>query len=346
MADAANSLEEILPLAELSAVLLTQQRSTVLQQLLTLVAESGRLTREQLANLLQSLQAKVEQLAEVLSLKLPSGADYHALLVRAQEQLAAATDDAFLEIARQAAPEHGEAETLTLWGETLALTSAMSNFMRGGSLGRETRLSAGPQKVPSQVAATVRTVQEKTPIVATQQTQRRRTSTAVEPGSCGSPELVDRVGDLVAACRQSRVPLSLLLAAIDDFAEVPHGSNPINCGPFDADRLSRSFQAVCGRLDHPQVVCHAISAGNVAILLPDCDRSLAIQLGHQLMRAARQLVPDQNADARSLAVSVGVATLDLPPRNFPVQELITAAERCLQNAQSGGGGSLKSIGVY
>ena len=40
---------------------------------------------------------------------------------------------------------------------------------------------------------------------------------------------------------------------------------------------------------------------------------------------------------------MGIATLALPPKNFPAHELIDAAQRCLAAAQRSGGDSLKSI---
>jgi hypothetical protein len=42
---------------------------------------------------------------------------------------------------------------------------------------------------------------------------------------------------------------------------------------------------------------------------------------------------------------VGVATLSLPPKNFPADDLIAAAHRCLGAAKTSGGNSLKSIGL-
>jgi hypothetical protein len=43
---------------------------------------------------------------------------------------------------------------------------------------------------------------------------------------------------------------------------------------------------------------------------------------------------------------VGVASVALPPKNFPAEELIRAAERCLNGARLAGGNAVKSIEIY
>ena len=48
----------------------------------------------------------------------------------------------------------------------------------------------------------------------------------------------------------------------------------------------------------------------------------------------------------NISISVGVATVSLPPKNFRPDVLLESAGRCLAAAQQSGGNTLKSIGVY
>jgi hypothetical protein len=68
-----------------------------------------------------------------------------------------------------------------------------------------------------------------------------------------------------------------------------------------------------------------------ALALPGCDRPSAVELARQLA-------------AMLEAARVGVATVSVPPKNFPPRELYVGAERCLHAAQSGG--AVKSIEIY
>ena len=55
----------------------------------------------------------------------------------------------------------------------------------------------------------------------------------------------------------------------------------------------------------------------------------------------------QRAQAgNGVTLSAGLATLAVPTCNFPTQELIDAAERCLFGAQASGGSTFKSLDIY
>ena len=54
-------------------------------------------------------------------------------------------------------------------------------------------------------------------------------------------------------------------------------------------------------------------------------------------------MPGANFQDAEVSLSAGVATLALPPKNYPPQQLIDAAQRCLGGAQLSGGGNVKSI---
>jgi GGDEF domain-containing protein len=83
-----------------------------------------------------------------------------------------------------------------------------------------------------------------------------------------------------------------------------------------------------------------------AILLPDCDRQRAVELGNQLARQFRHLAPIEEEGPARLRLDVGVASVTLPPKNFPTAELLAAAGRCLFGSHASGGGVVKSIEIY
>jgi GGDEF domain-containing protein len=81
-----------------------------------------------------------------------------------------------------------------------------------------------------------------------------------------------------------------------------------------------------------------------ALVLRDCEREQGLDSVKRVARDIREWSPGQpDADGRVLTFSVGLATLLLPPKNYPAQDLIEAAERCMNGARSAGGDGLKSI---
>ena len=64
------------------------------------------------------------------------------------------------------------------------------------------------------------------------------------------------------------------------------------------------------------------------------------------MPAMRRVRPARRGGVQQpVTLSVGVATLALPPKNFPAQDLLTAADRCLYGSRASGGGVVKSIEI-
>jgi GGDEF domain-containing protein len=143
----------------------------------------------------------------------------------------------------------------------------------------------------------------------------------------------------VAACRQQRTSLSLLLVGLGDPEEVVfHG------GPAGLDRALAQVRAACRKLDHPGASCFAHGEAGFALILPDCDRRQAVQLGGELADRLRRL-HERGQGHPAPGVSVGVATVCVPPRNFPAGDLLSGAERCLYASQASGG-VVKSIEIY
>jgi PleD family two-component response regulator len=84
-----------------------------------------------------------------------------------------------------------------------------------------------------------------------------------------------------------------------------------------------------------------------AVILPDCDRRQAVDASNELVAGVRDAASLSVASCAAVAtVSIGVASVALPPKNFPAAELIRAAERCLGGARLSGGNAVKSIEIY
>jgi len=168
--------------------------------------------------------------------------------------------------------------------------------------------------------------------------QRSRAQTGFEPTDI-DPGLLGRLIAAVGACRHSRCALSLLMVELDHYADLVFQQ-----GMSRAEELLDQLEQICCNLDHPQVASLNVREARFAIVLVDCDRHQAVSLGNELLASVRAAAdPESNSD---LTVSVGSATVALPPRNFLPQSLVSAADRCLYGARVAGGDSLKSIEIY
>jgi GGDEF domain-containing protein len=153
--------------------------------------------------------------------------------------------------------------------------------------------------------------------------------------------LTDRLAASVAAARQARRPLTLLLIDLDQSGDALFHFGPRGFG----DSLDR-LRSTCHSLDHPYATVARYREYGLALILPDCDRQQAVQLGNQLLDDVRQSTSASGMDCPGVTVNVGAATVSLPPRNFPPSDLLSAAERCLYGSHTSGGGVLKSIEIY
>jgi len=320
-------MADVLRIADLLATSLTQTETPEFGQLLSQVAATGLMDRQELAELIGNLEPQVVQLAEAMSLQIPKGADHHQLVVRAQKQLAAIANDAALALLSR--PTLDDEDTAALWEQTVSLTAAAASFGR-------------PSEAPRAATATANTGTANTGTATMHRPHTPHWPSVSDTGldACSPEELLARIDIRAASCRAARQPLSLMVVQIDRYDDCQ-----LVRGQEEADRLARTLFSLCRRLDTPLLECHATGECTLAILLPDCDRAQAVTLGNQLLRAARALDGGTPHRTTSFSISLGIATNDLPARNFRGADLLAAADRCLHGAQHAGD-SLKSIGVY
>ncbi len=297
-------LAEVLRLAEWVARLLADRRTETLGRLLDGAARQG-LEPTRLEEMVQRLEEKVQQLADVLSLQLPGGWNYRDLLQRAHQQLADAAAEAVSDLVRQpSTPLPPAADGQSLLEEFQELADAAARVAQ--------RQAPAPKRRPAFRSADA------------------------DLGLC------EALAAATTACRQSRRPLSLLLVELDHREDVLS-----RVGTESVGHLRRLLESACRGLDHPGALCLPHAEAGFALILPDCDRGPAARLGNQLIDEVRRLAPGRGPDGRSaVSISVGAATVSLPPKNFPARDLLVAAGRCLSGSRASGGGVLKSIEIY
>jgi GGDEF domain-containing protein len=327
------SVRQILHLAEIVATLLCDGHGDQLTELLDTGGKYCRLSRANIDRLIDSLQAKVGQLADVLSLQLPEGMDYRDVLLQAHAQLSCVASDAAEETvaatARGSAADDGGQSLLE---HVEALSEAAAQAAGRGAAGFDS--PAPMDRVDMSAART-----EEVGIAVDVAVQAVSAAVVAEP--VFGAELHRAVLAAGSVCRQQRCELSLLLVEIDDFDLLASTR-----GPRFARQVSRSIRAACQGLDHAGAVTIALDPLRTAIVLPDCERSHAVQYGELLVRSAPALfgTNDSRTDS-AVTLSVGAATLSLPPKNFTPDALLERTERCLYGAGASGGNAVKSIEI-
>jgi HD-like signal output (HDOD) protein/GGDEF domain-containing protein len=334
-------LAHILHLAEMVAQLVADGFSDALGELLAVGDESCGLTREQLEQLVGDLEAKVAQLAEVLSLRLPDGRDYRDVLVEAHKQLARVAAETAQDLIRhEAGWETLEAGSEALVHEFRALSEALARVSQPGSDSAASAPLARPATEPAAVPSSAHPAPGSPAWSAS--TDTARSMVAQSMAAEIDPGLLGQLHAAIASCRQWQCALTLLLVELDDVPTLA-----MTCGVDGVEKVRRFLQAACRDLGHPETICLPYEDHGFAVILPDCERQPAVRYANELIDRVRQAsagVPSRGRPAFS--VSVGAATVSVPTRNFLPQDLFEGAQRCLFGARASGGGVAKSIETY
>ena len=311
-------MPRILHLAELVAQLLADGQTAALKELLDFGRDYRNASAGELESLLHEIEEKVRQLASVLSLQLPDGLECVDLLAEAHRQMSAVASQAAEDLIR--AGRSAEAAEGPAGGDDkrrqddllVEELRTLADAVRTAAAGHPRPTAAPAPLHPAQSAAS-----------------------QADPGLLGWLTAAGR------ACRQSRQSLSLLLVELDHLDELL-----LLLGPKDFEELRRLLEATCRSLDHPWTTCLAHGEAGFALILPNCQRRLAVELGDQLLRSMYALKSAQHAGGpQAVTLSVGVATVPLPPKNFSPEDLLSAADHCLYGSRAGGGGVVKSIEI-
>lgn len=153
------------------------------------------------------------------------------------------------------------------------------------------------------------------------------------------PALLEEIRTVSAACRTSRSPLTFCLIQLKLNPESEADPDPV------WERLAvAALDVACREVDWAERRTMVLEPTQRGLLLPRCDRRRAGLLITELQRRFRSLLPQ--ADSTAMKLSLGWATVGLPPRGFSPEELVTAARRCLQAAHASAGDAAKSIELY
>jgi hypothetical protein len=354
----------IVALAGRIARLMADDQAEVYPQIVAAARQWRLLPEDAVDPLLQTLEKKVQQLAEVLSLKLPDGVDAVSLIVRAHAQLtdvAAAAAEELIRAGRLGGNTPSTGEPLHPTSRTLqeAVLQLSRRRLDASSASRGASDSSPAAAVATTTAAALAAPAPTAPNTPAASIASQRASLgsaadlprgvaadrrgkAVRHTSATDPALRGRLAAAVAACRQNRCALSLLLAEIAQREDLV-----MSLGVQKFDHIRAALERVCREIDHPQVLCLPYGEIGFSVILADCERRQAVELGNALWERFRRLSLDRTArETTALPLGVGTSTVAMPPKNFPPDDLLTAAERCLYGSHASGGGVVKSIEIY
>lgn len=323
------AVPQILHMADLVAEFLTRERVAVLNELIDVGGRYQGASIDELESLIASLELKVPQLAEVLSLSLPNETAYSTILSRAYTQLCDAAESASRDLLRDQQPDaNAEARG---FGDLLQHTRALRR-----EIGQFTGSPYGS-------GASNELVCKDTAILSHDgMSDDEFSGTSMTLHDVSARELLVSIEAAVKTCRQARHAVSLALLELDhsDSVAMRIGLTQVHRTMSRLQSIMRAIVVDDGRLMQ-------VDDYRFAVVFEGCDRQPAIELTRRLVRCALEWSAAQAAThGHAMSLSAGVATLAMPPKNFPCQELIDAAERCLHGAQLSGGDSVKSIDIY
>lgn len=374
---------KILHLAELIAKLLADGDTSVLAQLVETGRDGHNLSKQRLDNLVWDLEEKVDNLAEVLSLRLDrvpvdlgissapgAGGNrlddaktdctgYCDLLDQAHQQLVATAASAAEDMLAARLGRDSElscsTEAMALAEELHSLSSAVKKFIKKPQIKphhTDTPIPGEPvpdEPIPGEPvhADSIHWAAAVSPTVAPTPIPTNQTS-SIAATAATDTLLLARLSTAVAGCRQARCSLSLLMVELNNIDQII-----FSLGPDGYHKACRWLETLCRELEFPGAVCLPIGEAAFALILIDCDRNEVAGPANELIHAVQGF--DHRRDNAGdgpherplvLSIGVGAATVAMPPKNFPPESLVESAGRCLYGSRASGGGVLKSIEIY
>jgi GGDEF domain-containing protein len=160
--------------------------------------------------------------------------------------------------------------------------------------------------------------------------------------TAADPTLLLKLETAVASCRISRCALSFVLVELDRVDDLI-----VTRGVQGFQQVMKILKGACWAAGVPSMDCVPHGEAGYALILPDCERRKAVEMGAELIHVINR-VPSVGLDRgpRAASLSVGVASVAMPPKNFPPNDLFTSANRCLYGSHSSGGGVVKSLEIF
>lgn len=314
------AVRQILRLAELVARILADHQQDALALLLDEGHAACGMKRTAVEHLVNGLEEKVQQLADTLNVDVTSGGtDYSELLQTAHSRL--------VDVAEQVA------------GDLVAVSAATGghNGPMADVLTTLAKAAAGVTDKPL-TTDTSSSGQTATPDADALASQTAPAPAPIASATIAPARLSAYVATAAAACRQARCPMSLMLVEMNE----PE-SLALTLGRHGFLQVRDRIAQACKNVEHHQRACLPYGEIGFLVILSNCERQTAVHLGQAVIRTVRS---QSTAGGPPISVSVGVASVSLPPVNFDPDLMLESADRCLYGARTSGGTMVKSIEIY
>lgn len=319
-------LVRVLHLAELFAQLIGQRRLSVLPDLLDAGDAYCQLDKAKLNDLIATLEPKVRQLANVLSLQIAGGEDYTQIIVQAHAKMSRVAESVAAPLSRGIANEAAnpiESEPHEVQAMILArqLRASFEQFYRG---------NVG---VAGEASTSTLSTSE----------SRHETLLPTLPNPFGvvsaaasvANDLETRLTLEVGRCRSLRRPIGLAVIEVQptELVDAPQ-----------AELIERLLSRACKRAEGTAAL-ESVGSFRRIILLPGRDRHEAVTAARHAVEEVRALVDPylRSEQLPPLSIGAGVASAATPAKNFRAASLLETADRCLAAALRSGG--VKSLEV-
>jgi HD-like signal output (HDOD) protein/GGDEF domain-containing protein len=348
----------ILRLADQLSAIVVDERTDLWPQLLDEAGVFSTLHAEKLAEIAEKVQANVRDLAALLNVELIGEHSYRDVVFKAHDRMVNASEDVVDELLRKGRKTNDERAAAELEHELFDGLDDLRQDARRVTKGRpakpsgrdpdaksdealvgEPAVAPGESSGPSSQTAKIRenmarrAASRKEAAEPTAGKSRNAGATVADPSADG---LLGRLDEAITVCRQARTPLSLVLVELDRFREGLEKNGPL-WGEYAMSLLEEALAAI----EWPTRRLVRVADPRWGVVLPGVDRQRALRIVQDVILKYREICPMDEAGATTL--SFGTATVNMPPRDFPAEELRTAADRCLYAAQAAAGDTSKSI---
>jgi HD-like signal output (HDOD) protein len=300
-------LARVLHLANLTTELVGRHHLSVLPDLLEAGASYCRLDKAKLHDLIVSLQPKVTQLAEVLSLDVNGTIDYTEILINAHEQMSELTEAVFGTTSASKAPSQRQPETLL--DEAHQLRVAMDNFLR--------------------------------PLSSRGEVKRSTATTIGGANEVWSDQVSNWITMIAATCRSRRQALSVVII---DLSETEVTENAADTQLLLSQLLEEACRDEVP--ENNLIEVNSRFRRTLILPAFDRQQAVTVAhdvVRHIESAVASHSNPDKPIKG---IVSAGVASVTLPSKSFRPIELLHTAERCLSAAKASETSVVKSLEIY
>lgn len=319
-------LVRVLHLAELFAQLIGQRRLSVLPDLLDAGDAYCQLDKAKLNDVIATLEPKVRQLANVLSLQIAGGEDYTQIIVQAHAKMSRVAESVAAPLSRGIANEAAnpiESEPHEVQAMILArqLRASFEQFYRGN-------VGVAGEASTSTLSTSVSRHETLLPTLP-------NPFGVVSAAASVANDLETRLTLEVGRCRSLRRPMGLAVIEVQptELLEAPQ-----------AELIERLLSRACKRAEGTAAL-ESVGSLRRIILLPGRDRHEAVTAARHAVEEVRALVDPylRSEQLPPLSIGAGVASAATPAKNFRAASLLETADRCLAAALRSGG--VKSLEV-